>query len=59
MDEEQEEETERDALNLKTKQKLGASGGSTSFEVGTLSLGVLISYRFVGRPTASTVVGRP
>ena len=37
MDEEQEEETERDALNLKTKQKLGASGGNTSFEVGTLS----------------------
>jgi hypothetical protein len=37
VDEEQKKEMERDALILKTKQKLVASGGNTDFEVGTLS----------------------
>jgi hypothetical protein len=37
VDEEQKKEMERDALILKTKQKLEASGGNTGFEVGTLS----------------------
>ena len=58
VDEEQKKEMERDALILKTKQKLEASGGNTGFEVGTLSYGVLISYRFVGHPATDTVAGK-